>query len=122
MVFCDRHYGGINYPVVSPSPPPIERSGCRPVWAHAWPCPTVLPEPLTACLCSACSAAHLCRRCPCAQGGVGTIPQQMAEGLREHGGYIEYKANAQEILVEGEGEDARVRRGVCVGGWTRTQG
>lgn len=43
MVFCDRHYGGINYPV----------------------------------------------------GGVGRIPEAMAEGIRENGGYIVYKANVR---------------------------
>ena len=51
MVFCDRHYGGINYPV----------------------------------------------------GGVGKIPQLMAEGIQELGGDIEYKANVKKILVNGEG-------------------
>ncbi|KAL4439820.1 hypothetical protein ABPG75_002821 [Micractinium tetrahymenae] len=55
MVFCDRHYGGINYPI----------------------------------------------------GGVGAIPEAMAEGIQELGSYIEYKANVKEILVEGSGEEAR---------------
>lgn len=55
MVFCDRHYGGINYPI----------------------------------------------------GGVGAIPEAMAEGIQELGSYIEYKANVKEILVEGSGEAAR---------------
>lgn len=48
MVFCDRHYGGINYPV----------------------------------------------------GGVGAIPEAMAEGIREHGGAVEYKANVKEIVMD----------------------
>ena len=43
MVFCDRHYGGINYPV----------------------------------------------------GGVGRIAEELAEGLRERGGHIEYRANVR---------------------------
>jgi prolycopene isomerase len=47
MVFCDRHYGGINYPV----------------------------------------------------GGVGAIPEAMAEGIRERGGAVEYKANVKEIVM-----------------------
>ena len=51
MVFCDRHYGGINYPV----------------------------------------------------GGVGRIPEMLAEGLEEMGGRIEYKANVKRILVDGDG-------------------
>ena len=41
MVFCDRHYGGINYPL----------------------------------------------------GGVGRIPEALAEGLRERGSFLVYKAN-----------------------------
>ena len=49
MVFCDRHYGGINYPV----------------------------------------------------GGVGCIPEAMADGIIEAGGHIMYKANVKEILLEG---------------------
>ena len=48
MVFCDRHYGGINYPV----------------------------------------------------GGVGRIPEAMAQGIEERGGVIEYKANVKRILVK----------------------
>ncbi|KAL4423632.1 hypothetical protein ABPG77_009219 [Micractinium sp. CCAP 211/92] len=55
MVFCDRHYGGINYPI----------------------------------------------------GGVGAIPEAMAEGIQELGSYVEYKANVKEIIVEGSGEAAR---------------
>lgn len=43
MVFCDRHYGGINYPV----------------------------------------------------GGVGRISEVLADGLREHGSYVVYKANVR---------------------------
>lgn len=72
MVFCDRHYGGINYPL----------------------------------------------------GGVGRIPEAMAEGLREAGSYVVYKANVQKILTEGEGSsqtatgvrlaDGRVFRGKTV--------
>ena len=45
---CDRHYGGINYPV----------------------------------------------------GGVGGIPEQLADGLIESGGKIIYKANVQQILLK----------------------
>ena len=52
MVFCDRHYGGINYPV----------------------------------------------------GGVGRIPEEMAQGIQERGSYVEYKANV------------KVRVGSCGGG------
>ncbi|KAL2629499.1 hypothetical protein R1flu_014185 [Riccia fluitans] len=48
MVICDRHYGGINYPV----------------------------------------------------GGVGRIAVQLAEGLVENGGQIQYKANVKSILVD----------------------
>jgi prolycopene isomerase len=48
MVFCDRHFGGINYPV----------------------------------------------------GGVGAIPEAMAEGIRERGGAVEYKANVKEIVMD----------------------
>jgi phytoene dehydrogenase-like protein len=44
MVFCDRHYGGINYPL----------------------------------------------------GGVGRIPEALAEGLRERGSYMVYKANVRD--------------------------
>ncbi|KAK9827277.1 hypothetical protein WJX81_007326 [Elliptochloris bilobata] len=72
MVFCDRHYGGINYPV----------------------------------------------------GGVGRIAEELAEGLRERGGHIEYRANVREVIVEGEGPaacatgvrlaDGRVFRGRAV--------
>lgn len=54
MVFCDRHYGGINYPV----------------------------------------------------GGVGRIAEAMVEGIREHGGVVEYKSNVKEIIIHGEGPDA----------------
>jgi prolycopene isomerase len=43
MVFCDRHFGGINYPV----------------------------------------------------GGVGRIAEELAEGLCERGGHIEYRANVR---------------------------
>lgn len=46
MVFCDRHYGGINYPI----------------------------------------------------GGVGRIPEAMAEGLREHDSFLVYKANVRTCL------------------------
>lgn len=46
MVFCDRHFGGINYPV----------------------------------------------------GGVGRIPEEMADGVREKGGYVVYKANVRLIF------------------------
>lgn len=46
MVFCDRHYGGINYPV----------------------------------------------------GGVGRIPELLADGLREHGSHLVYKANVSTSL------------------------
>jgi len=52
MVFCDRHFGGINYPI----------------------------------------------------GGVGRIPELMAEGIEEHGGRVEYKANVKKILVNGNGK------------------
>ena len=45
MVFCDRHYGGINYPV----------------------------------------------------GGVGRIPEALADGLRELGSYLVYKANVRAV-------------------------
>ena len=45
MVFCDRHYGGINYP----------------------------------------------------EGGVGRIPELLAEGLREHGSHLVYKANVSHL-------------------------
>jgi len=48
MVFCDRHFGGINYPV----------------------------------------------------GGVGRIPELMAQGIEERGGQVVYKANVKKILVE----------------------
>lgn len=48
MVMCDRHFGGINYPV----------------------------------------------------GGVGGIAQQLAEGLVERGGEIQYKANVKKILTK----------------------
>ncbi len=49
---------------------------------------------------SVCTAAWV-------QGGVGAIPELMAEGIVEHGGRIEYKANVKQILLEGEGENAR---------------
>lgn len=55
MVFCDRHYGGINYPI----------------------------------------------------GGVGGIPEAMADGIHELGSYVEYKCNVKEIILEGSGEGAR---------------
>ena len=62
MVFCDRHYGGINYPV----------------------------------------------------GGVGRIPEEMAEGIQELGSYVEYKANVKVRLLGGEG---------CAGwGWRNMKG
>lgn len=48
MVMCDRHYGGINYPV----------------------------------------------------GGVGRIAQELADGLVEFGGELQYKANVTRILME----------------------
>jgi len=47
MVMCDRHYGGINYPV----------------------------------------------------GGVGRIAQELADGLVEYGGELQYKANVTRILM-----------------------
>lgn len=50
QVICDRHYGGINYPV----------------------------------------------------GGVGGIAVQLAEGLVEKGGQIQYKANVKSIILENE--------------------
>lgn len=69
MVFCDRHYGGINYPV----------------------------------------------------GGVGRIPEVIAEGIREHGGYVEYRANVKEIVLDDNGKaegakltDGRLFRGKVV--------
>eukprot|EP00891_Asterochloris_glomerata_P002476 jgi/Astpho2/2476/Aster-04200 len=55
MVFCDRHYGGINYP----------------------------------------------------RGGVGRIAELLAEGIEAAGGRIEYKANAQRIVTEGQGDSQR---------------
>ena len=62
MVFCDRHYGGINYP----------------------------------------------------RGGVGAIPQAMADGIEERGGRIEYRAN-----VKVGGRVWRAERGGCgrLEGW-----
>ena len=58
MVFCDRHYGGINYPV----------------------------------------------------GGVGRIAEELAEGLRERGGHIEYRANVRPgILCAHEAHVVTVR-------------
>lgn len=48
MVMCDRHYGGINYPV----------------------------------------------------GGVGRIAQELADGLVEYGGELQYKANVTRILMK----------------------
>lgn len=69
MVFCDRHFGGINYPI----------------------------------------------------GGVGRIPELMAEGIEERGGHVEYKANVKKILVDGDGKaygvqlaDGRVIRGKTI--------
>jgi len=68
MVFCDRHYGGINYPV----------------------------------------------------GGVGAIPEAMAAGITERGGFVEYKANVKEIVTEGNRAvgvrlaDGRLYRGKTV--------
>lgn len=47
MVFCDRHYGGINYPL----------------------------------------------------GGVGRIPEALAEGLRERGSFLVYKANVSSLTI-----------------------
>ena len=47
MVFCDRHFGGINYPI----------------------------------------------------GGVGKIPEALAEGLREAGSYLVYKANVSTLCL-----------------------
>ena len=68
MVFCDRHYGGINYPV----------------------------------------------------GGVGRIPELMAEGIQELGGDVEYKANVKKILVneEGRANGVQLADGRCVYGKT----
>ena len=69
MVFCDRHFGGINYPI----------------------------------------------------GGVGRIPELMAEGIEEHGGRVEYKANVKKILVNGNGKaygvqmaDGKIIRGKAI--------
>ena len=57
------------------------------------------------------------------QGGVGRIAEELAAGLQEHGGVIEYRANVKEILTEGTGDavravgvrlnDGRVIRFVC---------
>ncbi len=33
-------------------------------------------------------------------GGVGRIAESLEEGLQERGGFVEYKANVQEILME----------------------
>lgn len=60
MVFCDRHYGGINYP----------------------------------------------------KGGVGRIAEELVEGLLEHGGAIEYKANVRQILTHGPDADHLEATGV----------
>lgn len=32
---------------------------------------------------------------PVQVGGVGAIPEAMAEGIEEHGSYVEYKANVK---------------------------
>ncbi|KAF5843654.1 carotenoid isomerase [Dunaliella salina] len=55
MVFCDRHYGGINYP----------------------------------------------------KGGVGRIPELLAEGLTERGSHVVYKANVKRILTEKQGNETK---------------
>lgn len=31
----------------------------------------------------------------------------MVDGIRKHGGMVQYKANVKEIIVEGSGEDAK---------------
>lgn len=41
------------------------------------------------------------------QGGVGRIAEELAAGLEDYGGSIEYKANVKEIVMEGEGDAAR---------------
>lgn len=56
-VICDRHFGGINYPV----------------------------------------------------GGVGKIPLALVEGLKEHGGLIEYKANVKKIITENGKAVSKIR-------------
>ena len=50
MVFCDRHYGGINYPI----------------------------------------------------GGVGKIPESLADGLREAGSHLVYKANVSAPILQND--------------------
>ena len=117
MVFCDRHYGGINYPVVSvrgcvhmrlrvggptaAAGAPRVRHGVSHwgsaafLWRRRW-----APALNT-------STPRSSRASPLPQGGVGLIPERMAEGIRERGGYVQFKSNVKEIVVEGEGEAAR---------------
>ena len=38
------------------------------------------------------------------QGGVGRIAEELVAGLQEHGGRIEYRANAREIVTSGSGD------------------
>ena len=57
MVFCDRHYGGINYPI----------------------------------------------------GGVGKIPEELVDGIREHGSFVEYRSNVKEIVLDEDGKAVGAR-------------
>ncbi len=41
------------------------------------------------------------------QGGVGRIAEELAAGLEERGGVIEYRANVKEIITEGAGDAVR---------------
>jgi prolycopene isomerase len=55
-------------------------------------------------------------------GGVGVIPEALAEGIVEHGGHVVYKANVREIVMDPQSgratavrlADGRVFRGKSV--------
>lgn len=111
MVFCDRHYGGINYPASGPRPPapsspvcigrrarypgvPVALTPMQPA-PRAVRCPgawlVLVPQ-------RACTERRLqapACRLPPQIGGVGAIPEAMADGIQELGSYVEYKANVK---------------------------
>lgn len=86
MVFCDRHYGGINYPKVTmqgagtflllPLVETSEGNTQTPLPSSHIPSPIML------------------------QGGVGRIAELLVDGIEERGGEVRYRAGVQRILVE----------------------
>eukprot|EP00897_Mesotaenium_endlicherianum_P004272 jgi/Mesen1/3873/ME000207S02882 len=117
-VLCDRHYGGINYPrggvgkIARELVEGLKEHGGR--IQYKANVRSIILEHSRACfIVSTVDALHtpminaamvLCDRhyggINYPRGGVGKIARELVEGLKEHGGRIQYKANVRSIILE----------------------